>query len=96
MGHLRQRNQPGVPASAVILLIGHPLLLAAIDELQTEAPPEWVARVGSFTLPPQAAYARPAAGEAENRSDLRRTLSVTSLTRRTAVGAGLLSDVVRS
>jgi len=40
------------------LHIGHPLVLAAIDELQADEPPEWVARVGSFTLPPQAADAR--------------------------------------
>ena len=40
------------------LHIGHPLVLAAVDELQGEAPQDWVARVGSFALPPEAVDAR--------------------------------------
>ncbi|MCY4615305.1 MAG: SNF2-related protein [Chloroflexi bacterium] len=44
------------------LHIGHPLVLAAIDELQGEAPPDWIARLGSFALPPSAVDARTRSG----------------------------------
>ena len=33
------------------LHIGHPIVLAAIDELTEEEPPGWIARIGSFALP---------------------------------------------
>lgn len=44
------------------LHIGHPLVLAAIDELQGEPSPDWIARLGSFALPPSAVDARTRGG----------------------------------
>ncbi|MYE31640.1 MAG: hypothetical protein F4X80_03045 [Chloroflexi bacterium] len=41
------RRHEGLP----FLHTAHPLVLTAIDELQDEEPPEWVARISSFVLP---------------------------------------------
>ncbi len=41
------REYDGLP----FLNIGHPIVLTAIDEIQKEEPPDWIARVGSFAVP---------------------------------------------
>ena len=37
---------------------GHPVVRTAIDELQQDTPPDWVARLGSFELPDEHTHAR--------------------------------------
>ena len=43
---------------------GHPIVRTAIDDLTGEEPPGWIARVGCFALPPEAADARTRGGAA--------------------------------
>ena len=41
---------------------GHPLVLTAIEELQADEPPGWIARIGSFVLPADAVDERTRGG----------------------------------
>ena len=54
------RDYEGLP----FLHIGHPIVLTAIDEMQKEEPPDWIARVGSFALPTDLTDARIRGGAA--------------------------------